>query len=277
MPAFHRDQPPAFDRIGLPAWARLLRQAFVMLAERATTVAGRPLTVTVVSAECLKVLLDDLEALCRSTTGDVRRIAGRDLGGQNPLGRRQGLVIVDRIDELAPGEAQQAAAAFLDDLMRHGVPTCVTIGRSPAAANLVPGLESRLAASLIVHVPVRPSDQPTSRTSWSVPRIVRTAARCHGLPAAALMGSGRSRSVVQARNLAMYLARQLTGSSFGTIGAAFGHRDHTTVMRGVRAIESRLAEDAAFAADVEWLLTSASGPPRRRPARSAVRRRSGVG
>lgn len=277
MPAFHRDQPPACDRTGSPSWARLLRQAFVMLAERATTTAGRPLTVTLVSAGCLRVLLDDLEALCRSTTVDVRRITGRDLGGQNPIGLRRGLVIVDRIDQLAFGEAQQAAAAFLDDLMRHGVPTCVTIGRSPASANLVPMLESRLAAGLVVHVPVRPGDQPICRTSWSVPRIVRTAARCHGLPASALMGSGRSRSVVQARNLAMYLARQLTGSSFGTIGASFGHRDHTTVMRGVRAIESRLAEDAAFAADVERLLASAGSPPRRRPPRSEIRRRSGVG
>ena len=106
-----------------------------------------------------------------------------------------------------------------------------------------------------IHVLGRPAETATEvRTTGSLARIIRTTARCHGLPAASLAGSGRCHGVVQARNLAMYLARHLTGSSFGAIGTAFGGRDHTTVMRGVRAVETRMTTDATFAADVEQLL-----------------------
>ena len=100
--------------------------------------------------------------------------------------------------------------------------------------------------------------------SGPIQQFLAEAARRHGLPAAALSGGGRSRGVVQARNLAMYLARHLTGSSFDSIGVAFGGRDHTTVMRGVRAVELRMTSDAAFAADVELLLADTAQPRRRR-------------
>lgn len=268
MPALQRDQsssasPPS------PGWARLVRHAFGRLIERAAAVDGRPMAVTLVSESCLQPLLRDLEALAAAAAVDVRLVTGPDIGRRLAttvhalmgIGGPPPLVIVDRIDEIAAGDAPRAAG-MLDELARLGASTCVTIGRGGGADDLAADLQSRLAEGLVVHVPIRPADQPPGRTTWSLPRIVRSAARRHGLSATTLVGGGRSRSVVQARNLAMYLARTLTGSSFGTIGGAFGGRDHTTVMRGVRAIESRLAEDAAFAAEVAELIAAASGTRR---------------
>ena len=133
----------------------------------------------------------------------------------------------------------------------------MTLGLTRPAGALDPALDSRLAAGFVIHVPQRPPEQPAEpRSAWSLARIIRTAASRHGLSAAALAGSGRSRQIVEARNLAMYLARRLTRSSFDTIGTAFGRRDHTTAMRGVRAVEARMTTDAAFAADVERLLAA---------------------
>ncbi len=275
MPASQRDRWP-HDRTTFPPWARLLREAFSLLAQPATgpneasTIVG-PAVVTLVSEAVLSGLLDDLEGLCGETKR-VQRHAGPELGrglDKGGLGSLRddgsaGLVIVDRIDLVGSGERQQAAAVFLDELARRGISICATVGLAHASGGLDPALQSRLSAGLIVHVPTRPKEAATGgRTAWSMNRIIHTAARRHGLPAAALSGEGRSRGVVQARNLAMYLARHLTGSSFDSIGVAFGGRDHTTVMRGVRAVELRMTSDAAFAADVELLLAHTAQPRRR--------------
>jgi chromosomal replication initiator protein len=57
-----------------------------------------------------------------------------------------------------------------------------------------------------------------------------------------LCGSSRSRVLVQARQVAMYLCRELTDLSLPKIGQAFGGRDHTTVMHADRKIRSLMAE-----------------------------------
>ena len=62
-----------------------------------------------------------------------------------------------------------------------------------------------------------------------------------GVPVVALIGCRRDELTVWPRHIAMYLARRLTGQSAAKIGRAFGDRDPTTVLYGVRRVEARLA------------------------------------
>ena len=57
-----------------------------------------------------------------------------------------------------------------------------------------------------------------------------------------LCGQSRSRTLVNARQMAMYLCRELTEMSLPKIGAVFGNRDHTTVMHAERKIRGQMAE-----------------------------------
>jgi len=57
-----------------------------------------------------------------------------------------------------------------------------------------------------------------------------------------LCGSSRSRTLVTARQVAMYLCRELTDLSLPKIGQHFGGRDHTTVIHGYRKIEALMKE-----------------------------------
>jgi len=57
-----------------------------------------------------------------------------------------------------------------------------------------------------------------------------------------LVGSSRTRVLVQARQIAMYLCRELTELSLPKIGQTFGGRDHTTVMHAERKIRSLMTE-----------------------------------
>ena len=63
----------------------------------------------------------------------------------------------------------------------------------------------------------------------------------------------RTKGLAFARQLAMYLSRKLTDSSFPNIGEKFGNRDHSTVFHAVRVIEQRREQDPGFQATIEGL------------------------
>ena len=63
----------------------------------------------------------------------------------------------------------------------------------------------------------------------------------------------RARAVARPRQVAMYLAKQLTSRSLPEIGRKFGGRDHTTVMHAVRKVEELRSTDRGFAEDIDLL------------------------
>jgi chromosomal replication initiator protein len=75
--------------------------------------------------------------------------------------------------------------------------------------------------------------------------IIAQTAAYFGLSIDELTGPSRGRHLVMARQIGMYLCRELTDLSLPKIGAQFGHRDHTTVMYADRKINQLLAERRA--------------------------------
>ncbi|NQV48629.1 MAG: chromosomal replication initiator protein DnaA [Rhodospirillaceae bacterium] len=71
----------------------------------------------------------------------------------------------------------------------------------------------------------------------------------------------RARSVARPRQVAMYLAKQLTSRSLPEIGRKFGGRDHTTVMHAVKKVDELRECDQSFAEDVELLRRMLEGQP----------------
>jgi chromosomal replication initiator protein len=69
-----------------------------------------------------------------------------------------------------------------------------------------------------------------------------------------MVSARRAREVARPRQIAMYLAKQLTPRSLPEIGRRFGGRDHTTVIHAVRQIEKLRKADAELDADVRLLL-----------------------
>jgi hypothetical protein len=71
-----------------------------------------------------------------------------------------------------------------------------------------------------------------------------------------MISERRTAPIVHARQIAMYLSRLLTSWSFPRIGRAFGYRDHSTVLHGIRKIEAMVEADPAFAARVKAIQES---------------------
>jgi chromosomal replication initiator protein len=87
----------------------------------------------------------------------------------------------------------------------------------------------------------------------SIEDIQRKVAEHYNIRLTDMSSARRARNVARPRQVAMYLAKQLTSRSLPEIGRRFGNRDHTTVMHAVSRIAELMAADPAFAEDVELL------------------------
>jgi chromosomal replication initiator protein len=77
-----------------------------------------------------------------------------------------------------------------------------------------------------------------------------------GVPPIEMVSERRSHNVARPRQVAMYLARELTPFSLPHIGRLFGNRDHTTVIHACRQVELRIVEDEALARKVQEIVAA---------------------
>ncbi|MTJ82523.1 MAG: chromosomal replication initiator protein DnaA [Telmatospirillum sp.] len=87
----------------------------------------------------------------------------------------------------------------------------------------------------------------------TIEEIQKKVAEHFNIRLADMHSARRARQVARPRQVAMYLAKQLTSRSLPEIGRKFGGRDHTTVMHAVKKIEELRSADSTFAEDIELL------------------------
>ena len=87
----------------------------------------------------------------------------------------------------------------------------------------------------------------------TIEEIQKRVAEHYNIRLTDMSSARRARAVARPRQVAMYLAKQLTSRSLPEIGRKFGNRDHTTVMHACARIADLMQRDASFAEDVELL------------------------
>ena len=87
----------------------------------------------------------------------------------------------------------------------------------------------------------------------TIEEIQRKVAEHYNIRLSDMIGPKRVRTIARPRQIAMYLAKQLTPRSLPEIGRRFGGRDHTTIMHGVRKIEELMATDSQLNDDLQML------------------------
>jgi chromosomal replication initiator protein len=81
------------------------------------------------------------------------------------------------------------------------------------------------------------------RRQPSIGQIQAQVASHYRLPVSDLVGAGRTARVAWARQVAIYLVRELTGSPLQAIGEAFGGRNHATVLHACKRVSERMKSD----------------------------------
>jgi chromosomal replication initiator protein len=87
----------------------------------------------------------------------------------------------------------------------------------------------------------------------SIEDIQRKTAEFYKLELRDFQSAGRARRIARPRQVAMYLAREITSRSLPEIGKRFGGRDHTTVLHACRRIAALCEEDPLFKQEVDFL------------------------
>ncbi|MGT2911976.1 chromosomal replication initiator protein DnaA [Streptococcus cameli] len=91
---------------------------------------------------------------------------------------------------------------------------------------------------------IRSRKQTNPQTTLvSIDKIQTEVGNFYGISVKEIKGAKRVQNIVHARQVAMYLARELTDNSLPKIGKEFGNRDHTTVMHAHNKIKTMLMDD----------------------------------
>jgi chromosomal replication initiator protein len=88
----------------------------------------------------------------------------------------------------------------------------------------------------------------------TIEQIQRKVSEFYGIRLSDLKAKNRTKAVAFPRQIAMYIARQLTHASLSEVGRAFGGKDHTTVIHAVDKIQGLLQEDAKLRKTIDGLI-----------------------
>ena len=107
-----------------------------------------------------------------------------------------------------------------------------------------------------------PHSRPSQRRhKYTIEEIQAAACRHFGVSSDEMLSSARTSRIAWPRQVAMYLARELSGESLPAIGRQFGGRNHTTVLHAWRRTVARIASDDASRKAVEKLCESLGTTP----------------
>jgi chromosomal replication initiator protein len=90
-------------------------------------------------------------------------------------------------------------------------------------------------------------------TAPNIAKIQKTVAEFYGVKLIDLSSNNRSRAISRPRQIAMYLAKNLTTESLPKIGAAFGGKNHATVIHSVKLVQGLMDDDMNLAQEVKML------------------------
>jgi chromosomal replication initiator protein len=117
-------------------------------------------------------------------------------------------------------------------------------------------IDARLAETVLDEIHPRPE-----RRAASIEDIQKAVADRYGVTVAELKSPGRAARLSWPRQLAIHLARQLTGAPLQTIGEAFGGRNHATVLHACKRVEERVNHDQQASSELHDLATTISSRP----------------
>ncbi len=151
------------------------------------------------------------------------------------------------------GASRVEVPAKVLELLAHKITANVrelegALNRLVAHANLFGRPVTIESAQDVLHDVLRAHDRRVS-----IEEIQKRVAEHYNIRLTDMSSARRARNVARPRQVAMYLAKQLTSRSLPEIGRRFGNRDHTTVMHAVARVAELMQQDAGFAEDVALL------------------------
>ena len=135
-------------------------------------------------------------------------------------------------------------------VLKGALTRVVAISSLTSSAVTTASVENALPAETIA---------PTAAPRLDARQVQEAVAARLGFTVDDLLSPSRTARVARARQLAMYLTRELTDLSLPAIAQAFNRRDHTTVLHAIRRVERSALEDATVSRTLEELTSELHG------------------
>lgn len=246
----------AVDDDRIDAFRRQLREVDLFVLENVGKLAGKP-----TAQRELLYTLDALESrgarvvatfdappqrLDDFLPGLVSRLTGGVVVSLVPPSVASRRMILERLVTLRGIAIERKAVELLAGDLEKTVPELrgiLTTLSTLAAQEFAEGVRGRSDASIDTPFVRRYLEQRSEAAAPALKAIAEQSARRYGLTVADLKSGSRRRTVVAARDAAIFLARRLTSKSLQDIGDFFGGRDHTTILHSCRKLEQSSESD----------------------------------
>lgn len=161
------------------------------------------------------------------------------------------LAIIRRKAELLGIQIPDEVSQFIANRLKNNIRQLEGAVKKMKAYNLLAGDPPSIAIAQNAIRDILNDNQPIPVT---VDRIIGEVSRTFGVTGEAIRGKIRSGNISSARQVAMYIVRDITQMSTTSIGEEFGGRDHSTVVYAIQKVEEDMAGNQRFCATVNDII-----------------------
>lgn len=161
------------------------------------------------------------------------------------------IAIIKRKAELLEIQLPDNVAEYIANRLKNNIRQLEGAVKKMKAYNLLAGEGLTIATAQAAISDIINNDQPTPLT---VEKIIDEVARTFGTTGEDIRSSKRSANISNARQIAIYVVREITQLPMTAIGEEFGGRDHSTVVYAIQQVEKGLSRDPKIKATVEDII-----------------------
>ena len=166
------------------------------------------------------------------------------------------IAIINRKAELLQIELPDSVTEYIANRLKNNIRQLEGAVKKMKAYHLLNGDPYTINTAQAAISDIINNDQPTPVT---VEKIIDEVARTFGTTSEDIRSSKRSANISSARQVAMYVVRDITQMPMTSIGAEFGNRDHSTVVYALQQVEKNISHDSKAKATVEDIIKNIRG------------------
>ncbi|MFA9379535.1 MAG: chromosomal replication initiator protein DnaA [Acetanaerobacterium sp.] len=161
------------------------------------------------------------------------------------------IAIIRRKAELLNFNVPDDVAEYIANRLKNNIRQLEGAVKKLKAYKLLAGTPPSLAIAQNAIRDILNDNQPVP---FTVERIIDEVAKTYGISPVDIRSKKRSATISQARQVSVYIVRDITQLSMSLIGEEFGGRDHSTIVYAIKEVESRMGKDRRYRETVEDIL-----------------------
>ena len=161
------------------------------------------------------------------------------------------IAIIRRKAELMDIQIPDEVAEYIANRLKNNIRQLEGAVKKLKAFKLLAGTPPSILIAQNAIRDILNDNQPVPVT---VERIISEVGRTYGVSSADIRSTKRSAQISQARQISIYIVRDITQMSMSSIGEEFGGRDHSTIVYAIQQVEKNMKQDSRYKETVEDII-----------------------